>query len=94
MNLGIGNNEITQNYYNLDIVDKRREFYSEFYDLVSVMQTLLKQKYGEIGSMSFDNLNNLKDSDLDEDMYMTGLYEDLLIFKEMFAYYFDNDSKQ
>lgn len=90
MNLGIGNNEITQNYYNLDIVDKRREFYSEFYDLVSVMQTLLKQKYGEIGSMSFDNLNNLKDSDLDEDMYMTGLYEDLLIFKEMFAYYFDD----
>lgn len=91
MNLGIGNNEITKNYYNLDISDKRKEFYSEFYDLIAVMHTLLKNKYENIDLPSFEDLNNLKNIEFDEDMYMTGLYEDLLIFKEMFAYYFDGD---
>ncbi len=94
MNLGVGNNEITKNYYSLDISDKRKEFYSEFYDLIAVMRTLLKNKYGNIDLPSFEDLNNLKNDESDEDMYMTGLYEDLLTFKEMFAYYFDGDYEE
>ena len=90
MNFGIGNNDITKNYYNLDIPGKRQELYSEFYDLMAVMHTLLKNKYGEMDFPSLDSLDNLKNNEFDEDMYMTGLYEDLLVFKELFAYYFDS----
>ena len=60
MNFGIGNNDITKNYYNLDIPGKRQELYSEFYDLMAVMHTLLKNKYGEMDFPSLDSLNNLK----------------------------------
>lgn len=91
MNNGIGNNEITQNYYKLSIDDKRREFYNEFYELIAVMRTLIKNKYPDVNLPRIEDLSNLKNTDLDENVYMTGLYEDLLVFKELFAYYFDNE---
>ena len=91
MNNGIGNNEITQNYYNLSIAEKRQEFYSEFFELVAVMNTLIKEKYPDANLPSLDNLTNLRNEEMDEDLYMTGLYEELIVFKELFAYYFDND---
>lgn len=93
MNLGIENNEITQNYYNLTIAEKRREFYSEFYELIMVMNTLIKNKYPDAQLPSVENYDNIKNDEIDEDLYMTGLYEDLLVFKELFAYLLDDNQE-
>ena len=87
MNSGISNNELTQSYYNLSIAQKREEFYKEFYELFMLMGVLIEKKDPNIKLPNLEELDNLKDPNLDENMYMTGLYEDLLVLKEMFAYY-------
>ena len=87
MNSGISNNELTQSYYNLSITQKREEFYKEFYELFMLMGILVEKKDPNIKLPNLEELDNLKDPNLDENMYMTGLYEDLLVLKEMFAYY-------
>lgn len=94
MNIGIGNNEITQNYYNLNIAEKRREFYSEFYELIMVTYTLIKNKFPDIQLPPVENFNNIMNDEIDEDLYMTGLYEDLIMFKELFAYFLDDDNRE
>ena len=91
MNLGISNNEVLQNYYALSIPEKREELYNEIYELTQVMNVLLKAKYDNIELPPIENLDNIKNGDIEEDLYLTGLYEDLVVFKEMFAYYFDDE---
>lgn len=93
MNIGIGNNELTQNYYNLNIAEKRREFYSEFYELIMVTYTLIKNKFPATQLPPIENFNNIMNDEIDEDLYMTGLYEDLIMFKELFAYFLDDDKE-
>ena len=94
MNSGISNNELTQSYYNLSITQKREEFYKEFYELFMLMGILVEKKDPNIKLPNLEELDNLKDPNLDENMYMTGLYEDLLVLKEMFAYYIGDIVKE
>ena len=94
MNIGVGDNDITRNYYSLDITEKRQEFYDEFYELIVIIHKLIMDKYPDVKLPSLDDLKNIKNTEIDEDLYMTGLYEDLIVFKELFAFYLDENNSQ
>ena len=60
MNTGVGNNDITRNYYNLSIAEKRQEFYDEFYELIVVIHKLILDKYPNAQLPSLADLANIR----------------------------------
>ena len=91
MNIGIGNNEVTQSYYDMSLADKRIEFYNEFIELVLVLKTLIGRKKSDANTPGVESFDNLSNPNIDENLYMTGLYEDFVVLKEMIAYLLDDE---
>lgn len=87
----ISNNEVLQNYYAMPLEEKRQELYNEILELSVVIQTLIKTRNPNITLPSLSDLDNIKDPTIDEDLYLTGLYEDIVVFKEQLAYFLDEE---
>lgn len=76
-------NQLIVSFAELSIGEKRRELGREIAELTIVIKKLIAD---QIGAPLNDNLlndfNNLYDSNTSEDEYLTGLFEDIIDFKE------------
>ncbi len=76
-------------YTNLSISDKRKELGRELAE-ASVMIYNLLSDITDIASVpNMDEFNNLYDGTTSEDVYLSGLYEDFINFKELLSIYLD-----
>ena len=82
-------NDLIKSYNELTINEKRRELGREIAELSIVIQKLLSDLSNEISldEKSIDQFNNLYDGNLSESEYLTGLYEDIVKFKEFLGIY-------
>ena len=90
-NSPINNNELLQRYYVMPLENKRLELYNEILELSAVIQALIKMRNPNTALPSLKDLDNIKDSEIDENLYLTGLYEDILVFKEQLAFLLDEE---
>lgn len=80
---------IYEAYANLDVSDKRKELGREITELTIVVKKLLSDITIEFPIDSLEEFENLYDGNCSEDEYLTGLYEDVLNFKELLAMYLE-----
>lgn len=81
------NVELIKSFSNLPISDKRKELGREISELTVVIYKLLADITNVNGIPDMDEFNNLYDSKISEDEYLTGLYEDLINYKELLGIY-------
>lgn len=81
------NVELIKSFSNLPISDKRKELGREISELTIIIYKLLADITNVNGSPNMDEFNNLYDSKISEDEYLTGLYEDLINYKELLGIY-------
>lgn len=80
--------DLISSYNELETSDKRKELGRE----ITEMTIVLKKILGDMSSMNLPNVsleefNNLYDGYSSESEYLTGLYEDILNFKELLGIY-------
>lgn len=76
-------------YTNLSISDKRKELGRELAETSVMIYKLLSDITGIENVPNMDEFNNLYDGTASEDVYLSGLYEDFINFKELLSIYLD-----
>ena len=76
-------------YANLSVSDKRKELGRELAEASVMIYKLLSDITGVESMPNMDEFNNLYDGTTSEDVYLSGLYEDLINFKELLSIYLD-----
>lgn len=82
-------NNIINSYKNLPISSKRKELGREIAEMVIVLQKLVKDIDNNYSIEPLDALDNLYNGTTSEDEYLSGLYEDVLSFKELLGTYLE-----
>ena len=82
-------NDLIRTYSLLSIGDKRRELGREITELTVVMQNLISNIVPNYNFKEVDEYTNLFDKSIDEDKYFTGLYQDVIEFKDILATYLE-----
>lgn len=83
--------DVVTAYDELDVNDKRKELGIELTELTIVVKQLLNDisEQGPILNVnSLEEYENLYNGLISEEEYLTGLYEDVLILKELLGIYF------
>lgn len=78
-------------YDDLEVGDKRKELGIELTELIIVIKKLLNDVSEEgpiLNINSLEEYENLYSATISESEYLTGMYEDLLILKELLGIYF------
>ena len=84
--------DVINAYDDLDVSTKRKELGIEISELAIVVKQLLNDlsENGDIFNVNaLDDYENLYNGLISEGEYLTGLYEDVLILKELLGIYFD-----
>ncbi len=83
--------ELVEAYDELDVSAKRKELGFEITELTIVVKKLLADIAGGFpGDIeSLEEFENLYSGQTSEEQYLTGLYEDVLNFKEILGMYLD-----
>ena len=76
-------------YANLSVSDKRKELGRELAEASIMIYKLLSDITGVESMPNMDEFNNLYDGTTSEDVYLSGLYEDFINFKELLSIYLD-----
>lgn len=85
--------ELIQSFSNLSLSEKRREFGRELSESYILIDKLLSDITNSKPLVEEDELDNLYDSNISEDEYLTGLYEDFINYKEILALYLSKVSE-
>lgn len=83
--------DVVSAYDALEVVDKRKELGIELTELTIVVKQLLNDvsEQGPVLNVnSLDEYENLYSGLISEGEYLTGLYEDVLMLKELLGIYF------
>lgn len=80
-------NELISAFSQLSLSDKRKAIGRELTETTMMFKTLLSNISEEAVPDNVDEYKNLFDSDLTEDEYLTGYYEDFLYFKNIMSAY-------
>lgn len=83
--------DVVTAYDTLDVSDKRKELGIELTELTVVVKQLLNDisEQGQVLNVnSLEEYENLYSGLISEGEYLTGLYEDVLILKELLGIYF------
>lgn len=80
--------DLIASYDVLDISDKRKELGRELTEMTVIIKKLLDDLSGiGLQNVSLEEFNNLYEGHSSESEYLTGLYEDILNFKELLGIY-------
>ena len=80
--------DLIGSYAGLTVNEQRRELGREIVELSLVIKKLLIDSLGGLNKeVSLEEFDNLFDSNLSESEYLTGLYEDIINFKELLGIY-------
>ena len=74
--------ELISSYDELDLGDKRKELGREIAELTLLTEKLIIDINPAFKPKEMSDYNNLFDTNISEEKYLTGLYEDLLEMKE------------
>lgn len=84
--------DVVNAYDDLDVSTKRKELGIEISELTIVVKQLLNdisEKGAIFNTNSLEEYENLYNGLISEGEYLTGLYEDVLIIKELLGVYFN-----
>jgi hypothetical protein len=76
-------------YDELSLKDKRKELGKEIAEVKIVTQKLISDIVPNYQAKSTDEYTNLFDESVDENKYLTGLYQDVIEFKDILATYLE-----
>jgi hypothetical protein len=76
-------------YDELSLKDKRKELGKEIAEVTIVTQKLISDIVPNYQAKSTDEYTNLFDESVDENKYLTGLYQDVIEFKDILATYLE-----
>lgn len=76
-------------YNELSLGEKRKELGKEIAELTIVTQKLISDIVPNYQAKSTDEYTNLFDESVDENKYLTGLYQDVIEFKDILATYLE-----
>ncbi len=76
-------------YDELSLGDKRKELGKEIAEVTIVTQKLISDIVPNYQAKSTDEYTNLFDESVDENKYLTGLYQDVIEFKDILATYLE-----
>ena len=76
-------------YNELSLGEKRKELGKEIAEVTIVTQKLISDIVPNYQAKSTDEYTNLFDESVDENKYLTGLYQDVIEFKDILATYLE-----
>ena len=76
-------------YDELSLEDKRRELGKEIAEATVVVEKLIHDIVPDYIAKGTDEYTNLLDGTTNEDKYLTGLYQDVIEFKDILASYLE-----
>ena len=76
-------------YDELDLGDKRKELGKEIAEATIVVQKLISEIVPNYQAKPTDEYTNLFDESIDENKYLSGLYQDVIEFKDILASYLE-----
>ena len=76
-------------YNELSLGEKRKELGKEIAELTIVTQKLISDIVPNYQAKTTDEYTNLFDESVDENKYLTGLYQDVIEFKDILATYLE-----
>ena len=76
-------------YDELDLGDKRKELGKEIAEATIVVQKLISEIVPNYQAKPTDEYTNLFDESIDENEYLSGLYQDVIEFKDILASYLE-----
>jgi hypothetical protein len=76
-------------YDELSLGEKRKELGKEIAEVTIVTQKLISDIVPNYQVKSTDEYTNLFDESVDENKYLTGLYQDVIEFKDILATYLE-----
>ena len=81
--------ELIEAYDAMSLGDKRRELGKEIAEVTIVTQKLIADIVPNYLAKPADEYTNLFDESVDEEKYLTGLYQDVIEFKDILASYLE-----
>lgn len=76
-------------YDELSLGEKRKELGKEIAEVTIVTQKLISDIVPNYQAKTTDEYTNLFDESVDENKYLTGLYQDVIEFKDILATYLE-----
>ncbi len=76
-------------YNELSLGEKRKELGKEIAEVTIVTQKLISDIVPNYQAKTTDEYTNLFDESVDENKYLTGLYQDVIEFKDILATYLE-----
>ena len=81
--------KLIEAYNELSLGEKRKELGKEIAEVTIVTQKLISDIVPNYQAKSTDEYTNLFDESVDENKYLTGLYQDVIEFKDILATYLE-----
>lgn len=81
--------KLIEAYNELSLGEKRKELGKEIAEVTIVTQKLISDIVPNYQAKTTDEYTNLFDESVDENKYLTGLYQDVIEFKDILATYLE-----
>ena len=81
--------DLIESYNELSLGEKRKELGKEIAEVTIVTQKLIHDIVPNYTAKATDEYTNLFDENVEEEKYLTGLYQDIIEFKDILATYLE-----